>query len=70
MNQVCLVRDTECIHCCGGSRNKLGNVQGYYSNLGSLRYGNDYCIKRRCMGKKLFSSSTEAYLNHAVITAR
>ncbi len=46
------------------------NVLGYYHNLVSLRYGKEYCVERRCMGKKLFSSFTEAYFNHAVITAR
>ncbi len=47
------------------------NVLGYYRNLGSLRYGNKYCVEYRSLyGKKLFFfSSTEAYFNHAVITA-
>ncbi len=43
----------------------------YYRNLGSLRYGNKYCVEFDVVWEKLsFSSSTEAYLNHAVITAR
>ncbi len=46
------------------------NLLGYYRNLGSLRYGNEYCVERCCMGKTIFSSSIEAYFNHAVITAR
>ncbi len=47
------------------------NVLGYYRYLGSLRYGNEYCVEFwRCMGKNIFSSSTEAYFNQAVITAR
>ncbi len=40
-------------------------------NLGSLRYGKEYCVEfRRGMGKTIISSSTEAYFNHAIITAR
>ncbi len=49
---------------------KSKNILGYYRNLGSLRYGNKYWVERRCMGKTNSSSSTEAYFNHAVITAR
>ncbi len=46
-------------------------VLGYYRNLGSLRYGNEYCVEFDAVWEKLsFSSSTEAYFNHAVITAR
>ncbi len=42
------------------------NILGYYRNFGSLRYGNEYCVEfRRCMGKNIFSSSTEAFSNHA-----
>ncbi len=49
----------------------IEKVLCYHHNLGSLRYGNEYCIEfRRCKWKTRFSSSTEAYLNHAVITAR
>ncbi len=37
----------------------------------SLSIFHSYCIEFwRCMGKTLFSSSTAAYFNHAVITAR
>ncbi len=48
------------------------NALGYFRNLGCQRYGNEYCVEyRRYMGKNyFFSSSTEAYFNHAVITAR
>ncbi len=47
------------------------NVLGYYRNLGSLRYGNEYSVEKSTlsMGIIFFSSSTEAYFNHAVITA-
>ncbi len=42
------------------------NVLGYFCNLGSLRYGNEYCK----YGKITFFPFTEAFFNHAVITAR
>ncbi len=45
-------------------------VLGYFRNLGSLRYGNKYCVEDAVWEKKIFSSSTEAYFNHEVMTAR
>ncbi len=30
------------------------NILGYYHNLVSLRYGKEYCVERRCMGKTFF----------------
>ncbi len=30
----------------------LGNVLGYYRNLGSLRYRNEYCVER-CLHEKI-----------------
>ncbi len=49
----------------------MKNLLGYYRNLGSLRYGNEYCVEFDAVWEKLFfSSSTEAYFNHALITAR
>ncbi len=41
-----------------------GNVLGYYRNLGSLRYGNEYCVEYRRLSEK------NIFFNHAVITAR
>ncbi len=39
----------------------IENVLDYYRNLGSLRYGNEYCIEYRCcMEKNSFSSLTDA----------
>ncbi len=38
----------------------------YYRNLSSLRYGNEYCVEDALWEKLIFSSSTEAFFNHAV----
>ncbi len=42
------------------------NVLGYFRNLGSLRYWNEYCIGDAVWEKLLFSTSPEAFFNHAV----
>ncbi len=44
----------------------LDNVLGYLRNLGSLRYGNEYCVARRLWGKTPFSPRTEDFFSHAV----
>ncbi len=39
-----------------------GNILGYYRNLGSLRYGNEYCVPGRamnCMPRLLPSKKSE-----------
>ncbi len=41
------------------------NVLGYFPNLGSLRYGNEYCKYEKIH----FFPFTEAFFNHVVITA-
>ncbi len=42
------------------------NVLGYYRNLGSLRYGTSTASKDVVWEKRIVSSSTEAFFNHAV----
>ncbi len=55
-----------------GGRNSDTFLTGIHLVLiGSLSIFHSYCVEcSRCMGKTIFSSSTEAYFNHAVITAR
>ncbi len=38
----------------------------FFTVYGSLRYGNEYCIEDAVWEKLIFSSSTEAFFNHAV----
>ncbi len=45
------------------------NVLGYYRNLSSLRYENEYCVERRCMGKTHFFLFNWSFYNHSVVPA-
>ncbi len=48
----------------------LGNVLGYYRNLGSLRYRNEYCVERCCMRKCFLFRKQFFLFNWSLIQSR
>ncbi len=42
------------------------NVLSYYRNLGSLRYGNEYCVEDALWEKLLFPIQLKPFLNMSI----
>ncbi len=58
---------------CSTSGISKGNLLGYYRNLVSLRYGNEYCVSGRamsCMPQSLHSKKSEMRHEAATYIAR